>query len=212
MTTKSKYVDWGGLTPIVNGIRVNATKPGQLGTELTATEVLYLDGLTAGTAVASKALVLDSSGDLQMTAAGQIKGVARSIIADGTTIAIAAADSGGLIVLDSGAAAAFTLPAAVVGLTYDVIIPVATNAATTFTCAAGEFYEGTYYLLAVDTDAVPFEITGDGSADDVMTINGTTMGGLVGGTMNLTCVTAGKWMLSGALLASGSLVDGLSAP
>jgi hypothetical protein len=64
MVDRSRYIDMGGLTPIVNGIRVNATKPGQLGTELTATEALYLDGLTAGTVSASKAVVVSSDKDI----------------------------------------------------------------------------------------------------------------------------------------------------
>ena len=66
MASKTTYVDWGGLTPIVNGIRVGATKPGQTGTELTGAEIILLDGITAGTASASKALVVDSS--LNLTA------------------------------------------------------------------------------------------------------------------------------------------------
>lgn len=60
-TNKTKYLDMAGLTLIVNGIRVAATKPGTLGNDLTGTEVSYLDGLTAGTVTASKALVVDSS-------------------------------------------------------------------------------------------------------------------------------------------------------
>jgi hypothetical protein len=64
MVDKSKYIDMGGLTPIVKAIRVNATKPGQLGTELTATEALYLDALTPGTVSASKAVVVDSNKDI----------------------------------------------------------------------------------------------------------------------------------------------------
>lgn len=64
MATRTRYVDWGGLTPIVNGIRVGATKPGQTGTELTGTEITYLDALTPGTVSASKALVVDASKNL----------------------------------------------------------------------------------------------------------------------------------------------------
>ena len=64
MATRTKYVDWGGLTPIVDGIRVGATKPGQTGTELTGTEIALLDGITAGTVTASKAVVVDSNKDI----------------------------------------------------------------------------------------------------------------------------------------------------
>ena len=64
MANKTKYIDMAGLTPIVDGIRVGATKPGQLGSDLTGTEIAYLDGLTAGTATASKAVVLGSSKEI----------------------------------------------------------------------------------------------------------------------------------------------------
>jgi len=176
---------------------------------ITAVEADVLDGATAGTAVASKALVVDASKDL--TGMGYINSI-RPVIVDGTTITILAADSGGLIVLDSGAAAAFTLPTATAGLTYDVVVPVTTHASTTFTCAAGEFFEGA--IIQHDTDTAASETTtiGDGSADDVLTLNGTTTGGIAGSWMNLTCVTAGKWMCSGNLLQSGTVGDAFSAP
>lgn len=56
-----RQIDLGGNTLIVDGLRVGATGPGQSGSELTGTEIAYVDGLTPGTATASKALVLDSS-------------------------------------------------------------------------------------------------------------------------------------------------------
>lgn len=64
MVNKSRHIDMAGMTPIVDGIRVNATKPGQLGAEITATEVQYLDGLTIGTVTASKAVVVDANKDI----------------------------------------------------------------------------------------------------------------------------------------------------
>ena len=56
--------DMGGITLIVDGVRVGATSPGNLGTELTGAEIILLDGITAGTVTASKALVVDGSKDL----------------------------------------------------------------------------------------------------------------------------------------------------
>jgi hypothetical protein len=213
MPTKQKTYDWGGITLIVDQLKL-ATKPAQSGsaTTISAAELTFLDAITAGTGAVSKALVLDANGDVAMPAAGLITGLARPIIADGTSISVTAAQSGGLIVCDSGAAATFTLPNAVVGLTYDIICPATTDASTFFNCAASDFFEGTIFTLATDTDAVPFESTGDGSADDRLTLNGTTTGGAAGSFLNLTCVTADKWMVSGTLLGSGSLADVFSAP
>jgi hypothetical protein len=57
----ASQIDMGGNTLVVNGLRVGATAPGQAGTELTGTQIALLDGLTAGTVTASKAVVVDSS-------------------------------------------------------------------------------------------------------------------------------------------------------
>lgn len=58
-----KQVDMAGMTVVVDGIRVGATTPGATGTELTGSEVALLDGLTAGTVTASKAVVVDANKD-----------------------------------------------------------------------------------------------------------------------------------------------------
>src|SRR5882757_4966472 len=64
MTDTSAFVDMGGNTLIVNGINVGATAPGQTGTSLSGTEIATLDGVTAGTVTASKAVVVDSNKDI----------------------------------------------------------------------------------------------------------------------------------------------------
>ena len=89
MATKTKYVDWGGLTPIVSGIRVGASKPGQLGSELTGTEIALLDGITAGTAAASKAVVLGASKEIATITTATITNLTSTTITP-TTIAGAA--------------------------------------------------------------------------------------------------------------------------
>src|SRR3990167_2939165 len=61
---QSNRMDFGGLTLVVDGIRVGATGPEQAGTELTGTEIALLDSITAGTVAASKAVVVDSSKNL----------------------------------------------------------------------------------------------------------------------------------------------------
>jgi hypothetical protein len=54
-------IDLAGNTLIVKDIQVGATTPGSSGTSLSSTELSFVDGITAGTALASKAVVLDSS-------------------------------------------------------------------------------------------------------------------------------------------------------
>lgn len=57
-------MDFAGLDLVVNKIRVGASAPGTTGTELAGTELTVLDGITAGTATASKAVVLGASKEI----------------------------------------------------------------------------------------------------------------------------------------------------
>lgn len=57
-------LDLGGNTLKVNDIKVGCTAPGQAGTSLTSTELLYLDNLTIGTVSASKAVVVSADKDI----------------------------------------------------------------------------------------------------------------------------------------------------
>jgi len=61
MALNENTVDLGGMTLRVNNIEVGSTGPGVAGTDLSGTEITYLDGVTPGTATASKAVVLDGS-------------------------------------------------------------------------------------------------------------------------------------------------------
>jgi hypothetical protein len=65
-------LDFGGFTLVTKSVKVNATAPGQAGTELSAAELTFLDGVTAGTAAASKAVVADSS--VQVSGLNSISG------------------------------------------------------------------------------------------------------------------------------------------
>jgi hypothetical protein len=167
MANKAKYIDMAGLTPIVNGIRVNATKPGQLGTELTATEALYLDGITAGTAAASKAVVVGSDSTVLMLG---VK-AAPVAIADAASYAVLVANSDHLhVVPDVTADITVTLPAAASGLTYEFIYGGAAADAQNhiFVPTAG-FYIGGVTFHDSQADATT-AVYSDGNSNDVFTI------------------------------------------
>lgn len=57
----SPIYDLGGNTLVVDNIKIGATAPGQAGTDISTTELGFIDGVTAGTAAASKAVVLNAS-------------------------------------------------------------------------------------------------------------------------------------------------------
>lgn len=60
----SQNWDMGGNTLILEDIKVGATAPGQAGTSISSTELGFIDGVTAGTAAASKAVVLGASKEI----------------------------------------------------------------------------------------------------------------------------------------------------
>lgn len=222
MATKTKSIDWGGLTLYVNELVIGETAPNSGdGSTLSGTELAYLDAVTAGTGAASKAVVLDASGDVTLPGdvtgdgTGTMTGFLEDYVADGTNVALTLADSGKTVIMDSGAACAVTLPdatAAAVGARYDFLVRVTTHASTTITCDEGDFFNGSILIFPQDTDAVPTVTTGDGAADDVLTLNGTTTGGIVGTMITIRCVAAGIWTVSGYAMGSGSLTDAFSAP
>lgn len=95
MVDTSKQIDLGGNDLIINTIYEGATAPGQAGTQLTATNLGVLAGVTAGTAAASKAVVLDSgtkiSGIKNVTLAAGTATVAPINLTSGTNLTAAVA-------------------------------------------------------------------------------------------------------------------------
>lgn len=89
--------------------------------DLNIAEVAFLSGVTAGTALASKALVLDSSGNVTMPLAGAILGlVTKSATAAAitTTRSLTAADSGGCFSVAKTSSYAITLPTPAQGIRF----------------------------------------------------------------------------------------------
>ncbi len=51
-----------------------------------------------------------------------------------------------------------------------------------------------------------------GTADDVLTLNATTTGGLAGTYIECLCISASQWLVWGHMMHSGSVADAFSAP
>lgn len=64
MSTRSEHVDLGGLDIVCRKIFTGANATEDVGTELTSSNLATLTGVVAGTASASKAVVLDASKDI----------------------------------------------------------------------------------------------------------------------------------------------------
>ena len=112
--SSGKYLSFAGQTIVCDGIRVGSTSSGGDGTEMTSTEVLYLDGLTAGTATASKAVVLDSSKDLSevrnIEGASFQQTVSTAVTADSTPAALTFTGGLNLVSYTSAATDVVDLP------------------------------------------------------------------------------------------------------
>lgn len=78
--------DMGGNDLIVNSVSVGATGPGQSGTTLAGSELSVLDGVTPGTAAASKAVVLGASKDIATITSATVTTLTAPTIAGATTM------------------------------------------------------------------------------------------------------------------------------
>jgi hypothetical protein len=134
---------------------------------LSPTEIGYVDGVTAGTMAASKALVADSN---NLLSAGGIK-FAPVAIADATTYAVLVGNSGHLhIVPDVTSSITVTLPAAANGLVFEFAYGGAAADAQNhiFVPTAG-FYIGGVTFHDSQADATT-AVLSDGNSNDVFTI------------------------------------------
>jgi hypothetical protein len=62
-------------------------------------------------------------------------------------------------------------------------------------------------LTMVDTDSAgAVTAFAPASSNDVINLDGSTTGGIVGSTITVTVLSANKYMVTGTLLASGSVV------
>jgi hypothetical protein len=221
MSTNYRTIDWGGNDLIVKSLRL-ADKPGLPGTAATisATELGFLDGVTAGTATASKAVVLGASKEIATLGAvtmgaltattGSFSGAVgllRTVVEDGASVALTAGQSGALCVFDKTDGALFTLPAPVVGLYYDFVVDtvVSSGSAKVITNAGTVFIQGTVNAFVTGTDADLAADAANGSTHVAVTMNGTTTGGIAGTRFRLTCRTATKWQVEGDIIKSGTV-------
>ena len=139
-----------------------------------------------------------------------IPGLHREIInvdADGKTLE--AADSGALVVMTAAAASALVLPAPVAGMQIDVVLSItATGDHTIATDAATTFIGGSLHTVA--EGAAGEGHLADGTSDVLITMNGTTTGGITGSYLRLTAISTTVWMVEGTLTGSGTLTTPIS--
>lgn len=118
----------------------------------------------------------------------------------GATVTLTAAQSGKQILFDRAAGIVFTLPAPVVGLTYKFMttVDLTSNAYAINTNAASVFLVGAVFG-AIEAAATGEEHFANGTTHIGISSNKTTTGGLIGGWLELECITTTKWAIRGTL-------------
>lgn len=107
---------------------------------------------------------------------------------------------------DRASGTSYTLPAPVVGLTFEFANTVlqTSGANVVVTSAAGIFLLGTVIAFSGEkvTPAVnlgPYQLAANGTTHIKYTTNGTTTGGGIGGILRFTCISATLWFVDGVL-------------
>jgi hypothetical protein len=91
-----------------------------------------------------------------------------------------------------------------VGTSYTFVVETAATAVAIQTNGTDKFVGS---LMMVDTDSSgAVTAFAPASSNDVINLNGTTTGGIVGSTITVTVLSANKYMVTGVVLASGSVV------
>lgn len=121
------------------------------------------------------------------------------------TATLTVAQSGSTILFDRAAGIVYTLPPPQVGLFYDFITTVAisSGAAEVDTDSASTFILGQVVnAVAAGTSTIFFA---DGTSNVKISSNGTTTGGLKGGSYRLTAVSSTVWECNGIVKGSGTI-------
>jgi hypothetical protein len=101
----------------------------------------------------------------------------------------------------------YTLPAPVKGMQFEfsTTVLITSNAAKVITNSAAVFLIGSLMggsLTVADSGDV---FQGDGSTHVSVSMNGSTTGGLVGGSMKFTAISSTQWLVEGDFVASGTV-------
>ena len=113
---------------------------------------------------------------------------------------------GGIIHIDDADACAIVLPeitAALNGLEYKFIMANDAGGSITITATdqAGDFYQGTLAVNSVDADD---GFAANGSSNNIITMNATATGGLLGSEVNLRAVYGIGWIVWGSVYGTNT--------
>ena len=126
----------------------------------------------------------------------------RKIYAAATTLT--EADSGALLRFKTAAGYTFTLPSAVEGMEFEVVVDTTiTSSVARVACATGDFLIGTI-LQGQDTTFTQVAVTANGTSHLAWEGNGSTTGGIIGDHMWFTAISDSQWEVRGLNTATGT--------
>ena len=136
----------------------------------------------------------------------------RNVLASSGNTTITTAMSGSVMLID-GASTDYALPAigsGDIGVYYDFVSTIISTGTQTITAQAADLLTGS--IAIIDAGAVGSDIFSPDVSDDlVITLNGTTTGGVaVGSWCRLTAISATRWFVQGVFNGSGTLATPFS--
>lgn len=137
-----------------------------------------------------------------ISSSGTFTGSLEAVTTLTTTTTLTAAQSQGTFLLNAAAGFTVTLPAPVVGLTYNFVVTtsVTSSSLKILTDASTTFLQGV--ITGATTTASVWQ--GNGTSHRSVAMNGTTTGGLIGTQYSFVCITATQWQVFGTDFGSGT--------
>jgi hypothetical protein len=139
-------------------------------------------------------------------------GIHRQVVTVTANATLLPEQSGALVLLGVASGATVTLPAPSEGMQFDVSVSVSrtSNSYKIITNSASVFLLGAY-MAGDATIATSGDIfTGDGSTHVALTFDGDTKGGLVGGHLRFTAISATQWFVEGLAIGTGTMATAFS--
>ncbi len=139
-----------------------------------------------------------------------LPGAAREVIQGTAATTLTAAQSGALCIFTQATTGGtFTLPAPVVGLTFDFVTLVSVTSSDVnkvITNAATVFLTGGVAMASLTAGGNDF-FEANGTTFVAITMGASTTGGLKGGRIRVTCISPTLWHVEGIPVGSGTLAD-----
>jgi hypothetical protein len=134
-------------------------------------------------------------------------GVHREVVSVTSNTTLTAEKSGALVLLGVASGATVTLPAPSEGMQFDFSVSVSrtSNSYKIITNSASVFLLGAYMAgdATIATSGDVFTL--DGTSHVALTIDGDTKGGLVGGHLRFTAISATQWFVEGLVIGTGTM-------